>query len=58
MIKYKVKNMQSAVSKTLQNKISEWVTSREHVTIVSVNIWECAGISYCTIIYIENKYNL
>ena len=48
---YKVKNIAIQNGELLQRMVKEWIESRNHVSIISVNIW-CNGESnkhYATI---------
>lgn len=58
MVKYKVKNISNNKSEKIQNKIKHWIESREHITVVSVNTWSDENMTYSTIVYMENVYNL
>lgn len=58
MIRYKVKNINNNQAQVVQNEIKNWIESRDHITIVSVNTWYDDNITYSTIIYMENEYNL
>ena len=58
MVRYKVKNIRSNQSDIVQNKVKNWIESRKHITIVSVNIWHDENMTYSTIVYTENEYNL
>ena len=55
---YKVKNMAIQNGELIQSMVKEWIESRDHISIVSINIW-CNGESnkhYATIIYREVQY--
>lgn len=55
---YKVKNIAIQNGELLQRMVKEWIESRNHVSIISVNIW-CNGESnkhYATITYREVQY--
>ena len=58
MTKYKIKNFRSAKSETMQGLIKNWIESRDHISIISVDIWNDKDMSYSTIIYTENNYIL
>lgn len=58
MVRYKVKNIRSNQSDIVQNKVKNWIESRKHITIVSLNIWHDENMTYSTIVYIENEYSL
>lgn len=58
MSRYKVKNIKNSQSDIVQNKIKHWIETRDHITIVSINIWCSENMTYSTIVYIENEYNL
>ena len=58
MVRYKVKNINGSQVDVVQNKVKNWIESRKHITIVSVNIWNDENTTYSTIVYIENEYNL
>ena len=55
---YKVKNIIESNGEDLQREVKEWIESRDHISIISVNMW-CNGESnkhYATIIYREVQY--
>ena len=58
MVKYKVKNISNKQADMVQKEIKEWMESREHITVVSVNTWVSDNKTYSTIIYRENVYYL
>lgn len=58
MTKYKVKNMLSDSATSLQMDIEKWVKITDHIEISSMNIWNVNNMTYATIIYTENEYNL
>lgn len=58
MTKYKVKNIINKSSEGLQSNIEQWIESRKHIVLSSVNIWNQKDMAYGTIIYIENEYSL
>lgn len=58
MTKYKVKNIKNKSAENIQGYINRWIESRNHITITSINIWSHNNITYGTIVYIENEYNL
>lgn len=53
---YKVKNFINGKGRELQKEVKEWIESREHITILSVNVYESQDILYCTIVYREIDY--
>ena len=53
---YKVKNFVNGKGRELQKEVKEWIESREHITILSVNMYESQDIVYCTIVYREIDY--
>lgn len=54
---YKVKNFNSPNPYDLQEEVRKWVESRQHIRIVSVNIWG-DETHQALIIYTERDYNL
>ena len=58
MVKYKIKNFRSKKSEGIQGLIKNWVESRNHISIISTNIWTDEDMAYSTIVYTENNYNL
>ena len=58
MAKYRIKNFRSTKSETMQGLIKNWIESRNHISIVSVNTWREKDMTYSTITYVENEYNL
>lgn len=54
-MKYKVKKFKGYDGEALQADIESWVESREHIQIISTNVW-VADLHYSVIIYIENSY--
>ena len=58
MVKYKVKNIRNTQADVVQNKIKHWIESRRHINIVSINTWHDENMTYSTIVYTENEYNL
>lgn len=55
---YKVKNITIQNGELIQRMVKEWIESRDHISIISVNIW-CNGESnkhYATIVYREVQY--
>ena len=58
MAKYKTKNFRSKKSEIIQGLIKNWIESRDHISIISVDIWNDKDMSYSTIIYTENNYIL
>ena len=58
MVKYKVKNIKNNQADIVQNKVKQWIESRKHVAIVAINTWCDENMTYSTIVYIENEYNL
>lgn len=58
MLKYKVKNINNKCSDVVQSEISKWVESRNHISIININIWTNNDMTYSTILYVENDYNL
>lgn len=57
-MKYKVKNFSNEYAETLQYELESWIESRDHISIVSVNIWSNSGNNFATIAYRENIYEL
>ena len=53
---YKVKNIIESNGEDLQREVKEWIESRNHIQIVSINIWSYHSQSYATIIYREVQY--
>ena len=53
---YKVKNIIESNGEDLQREVKEWVESRNHIQIVSINIWSYHSQSYATITYREVQY--
>ena len=53
---YKVKNFLNGKGKKIKKEVKEWIESREHITILSVNVYESQDIVYCTIVYREIDY--
>ena len=53
---YKVKNIIRSNGEVLQREVKEWIESRKHIQILSINIWSCGSHNYATIIYIEVQY--
>lgn len=58
MTKYKIKNFRSAKSETMQGLIKNWIESRNHISIININTWREKEMTYSTITYVENEYNL
>lgn len=58
MMNYKVVNLQSPCSTTIQKQIKEMVSNRVDIIIKSVNIWSALDITYATVIYVEQDFNL
>ena len=58
MVRYKVKNINGSQVDVVQSKVKDWIESRKHITIVSLNIWNDENMTYSTIVYIENEYSL
>ena len=58
MTKYRIKNFRSAKSETIQGLIKNWIESRNHISIININTWREQGMTYSTIMYVENEYNL
>ena len=58
MVRYKVKNINDSQVDAVQSKVKDWIESRKHITIVSLNIWNDENMTYSTIVYTENEYNL
>lgn len=58
MNKYKVKNIKNKSSEILQMCIEDWMKSRNHISISSVNIWSQNDMAYATIVYVETEYSL
>ena len=53
---YKVKNIIESNGEDLQREVKEWIESRNHIQIVSINIWSYHSQSYATITYREVQY--
>ena len=53
---YKVKNLTSRIGLQLQSAIEDWVESRDHITVVAVNVWCDKERHYATIVYREVQY--
>ena len=58
MAKYRVKNFKSKKSETIQGLIKNWIESRNHISIININTWREKDMTYSTITYVENEYNL
>ena len=58
MTKYRIKNFRSAKSETIQGLIKNWIESRNHISIININTWREKDMTYSTIMYVENEYNL
>ena len=56
MTMYKVKNLVNTEGLLLQKEIKEWVESRDHITILSINIFNKKDEFFCTIVYRETSY--
>lgn len=54
---YKVKNFNSANAYDLQAEIKEWIETRKHIRIVSINIWG-DETHQAVIVYTERNYQL
>lgn len=53
---YKVKNLNRRTGLQLQSAIENWVGSRNHITILAVNVWCDKEWHYATITYRETQY--
>ena len=53
---YKVKNLNRRTGLQLQTAVENWVESRDHITVVSVNVWCDKEWHYATITYREVQY--
>lgn len=53
---YKVKNIAIQNGELIQRMVKEWVESRDHITVVSVNVWCDKEWHYATITYREVQY--
>ena len=53
---YKVKNIIESNGEDLQREVKEWIESRNHIQIISINIWSYHSQSYATITYREVQY--
>ena len=53
---YKVKNFRIDNGVILQEEVKEWIESREHITILSINMFNKKDYFYCTIVYREIDY--
>ena len=58
MTKYKVKNFKNNKSEVVQGLIKNWLESRKHISIVSINVWSSGNMTYSTIVYTQNHYVL
>lgn len=57
-MQYKVKSLQTSKGNQLQKEISQWIESRNHISITHINIWQDSNIHYCVITYTEKEYVL
>lgn len=57
-MRYKTKNFKKVKGEELQIEIGNWITTRDHIIVKSVNIWADDLYNYATIIYTEKQYNL
>lgn len=55
---YKVKHFSKRTGGALQYDISNWLETREHIQVVSMNVWSDTRNHYGTIIYTEKQYIL
>ena len=53
---YKVKNLNRRTGLQLQSAIENWVESRNHITILAINVWCDKEWHYATITYRETQY--
>ena len=53
---YKVKNILAMNGTMLQKEVKEWIESRDHITILAVNVWCDKEWHYATITYREVQY--
>ena len=53
---YKVKNIIESNGEDLQREVKEWIESRNHIQIISINIWSRHNQCYATITYTEVQY--
>ena len=53
---YKVKNLNRRTGLQLQSAIENWVESRNHITILAINVWCDKEWHYATITYREVQY--
>ena len=53
---YKIKNLHRRTGLQLQSAIENWVESRDHVEIQSINVWCDKELHYATITYREVQY--
>lgn len=54
---YKVKNFNNANPYDLQAEVKDWIESRKHIRIISINIWG-DETHQATIVYVERNYSL
>ena len=57
MVRYKVKNISNKQGDIVQKEIKDWIESRKHIAIISVNTWSSCDKTYSTIVYTENCYD-
>ena len=55
---YKVKNLKRETGACLQAVIEYWLESRNHIQLISTNVWCDKEGHYATIVYKEVQYNL
>ena len=53
---YKVKNIATQNGEDLQREVKEWIESRNHIQIISINMWSRHNQCYATITYREVQY--
>lgn len=55
---YKVKNLKRKTGACLQTAIEYWLESRNHIQVMTINVWCDKEGHYATIVYKEKQYNL
>ena len=53
---YRVKHFSTRTGGALQYDISTWLESREHIQVVSMNVWSDSRNHFATIVYSETQY--
>ena len=54
---YIVKNLKRKTGACLQTAIEYWLESRNHIQVMSINVWCDKEGHYATIVYKEEHYN-